>query len=314
MSDLISKLVAQTGLTDRDILKIISNAPRRYKEYSIPKRTEGVRWIAHPARELKALQRVILREYLSGLPVHSAAMAYRTGRSIRDNALAHIENGPLLKFDFQDFFPSIRVRDWMAYCDSRGLFPKDVERYQVSQILFHKPKGNAHLRLAIGAPTSPHLSNLLMFEFDALITELSQKDYVTYTRYADDLTFSAKRTGYLTGIESVVRRTIKQIRWPRLRLNEDKTILVTTKFHRQITGLVLSNDQKVSLGYERKRRISAAVHYAKLGKLDQKAAAKLAGFIAFANSAEPDFVRMLERKYGRDIIDRLKRAPGEISE
>ena len=310
MSDLISKLIAGTGLSERDVLKIISNAPRRYKEYTIPKRTGGVRHIAQPARELKALQRVLQSEYLDILPVHPSAMAYRIGRSIRDNALAHVENGPIMKFDFKDFFPSIRVRDWEAYCSDRGLFSDHYERFQASQIMFYKPKGSGHLRLAIGAPTSPHLSNLLMFEFDALITEEVQKNYVTYTRYADDLTFSAKRTGYLTGVQSAVQKAIRQVRWPRLILNDEKTVLATTKFHRQVTGLILSNDKKVSLGRDRKRKISAAVHHAKFGKLDQKMAANLAGLLAFAHAVEPEFVSRLEKKYGREILDWLKKVPG----
>lgn len=312
MSDLVAKMVAGTGLTERDVVKIISNAPVRYKIYPIEKRSGGERWIAQPARELKALQRVFMAEYLDALPVHHAATAYRVGRSIRDNALAHVENGPILKMDFEDFFPSIRVRDWEAFCDDRGLFPRPIERFQASQILFHKPKGTAHLRLAIGAPSSPQLSNILMYEFDKLISRAVERDYVTYTRYADDLTFSAKRTGYLTRVETAVRRVIGQVKWPRLTLNEDKTVLATMKFHRQVTGLVLTNDRKVSLGRDRKRKISAAVHHALLGKLDKVAAAKLAGLIAFANSAEPEFVKSLERKYGPEILTRLKKVPGEL--
>jgi len=312
MSELIATLVAGTGLTERDIRKIISNAPRRYKEYTIPKRTEGVRWIAQPARELKALQRVLEREYLSRLPVHNAAMAYRSGRSIRDNALAHVENGPILKMDFKDFFPSIRVADWESYCHDRGLFPDRLERHQASQILFHKSKGTGHLRLAIGAPSSPHLSNILMYEFDALLTSLAQRDYVVYTRYADDLTFSAKRTGYLTRVQASVRQAIRQIRWPRLIVNDTKTVLATRQYHRQVTGLVLTNDNKVSLGRDRKRELSAGVHYAKRGLLEKEAAAALAGQLSFANSVEPQFIHMLERKYGRDILEKLKRVPRSL--
>lgn len=310
----MSKLIQGTGLTERDILKIISNAPKRYKVYSIPKRTTGVRWIAHPAKELKALQRVILAAYLRDLPVHQAAMAYRTGRSIRQNALAHVENGPILKMDFADFFPSIVSRDWHAFCNSRGLFPDHLERYQVTQILFHKSKGSPQLRLAIGAPTSPQLSNILMYEFDAIVSRLVQEDHVTYTRYADDLTFSAKRTGFLTGVESAVRAAIKEIRWPRLRVNADKTVLATKKYHRQVTGLVLTNDGRVSLGRERKRKISATVHHALHGRLDLQAAAKLAGYLAFAQSVEPEFLRTLERKYGKEILERLKSTPLETTQ
>ena len=314
MRKLIPTLIEGTGLSERDVMKIISNAPRRYKHFRIKKRNGRFRDIAQPARELKALQNVIIDEYLFELPVHQAAMAYRKGRSIRENALAHAENGPILKMDFKDFFSSIRVRDWQAYCDDRGLFSDNDELYQTAKILFHQAKGESHLKLAIGAPSSPHLSNLLLYKFDALISELVQNDYVTYTRYADDLTFSAKRTGYLTGVEKAVRQALKEIPWPRLSINESKTVLATTRYHRQVTGLVLTNDHAVSLGRTRKRKISAAVHHAKQGLLNIEEAGKLSGTLAFVNAVEPEFLQRLQKKYGREVLDKLKEAPWLLEE
>lgn len=314
MSELLQSLVRGTGLPEREIRRIISNAPVRYKEYTIPKKHGGRREIAHPAREVKALQRVLEREYLLRLPIHPAAMAYRKGRSIRDNALMHVENGPILKMDFQDFFPSIRPRDWDAYCDDRGLFPSPMDRHYTTQILFHKKRGSGILRLAIGAPTSPHLSNLLMYQFDALVSEAVAQDFVTYTRYADDLTFSAKRTGYLVRVKDAVRQVMREVAWPRLALNNDKTILTTTKYHRQITGLILSNDQTVSLGRERKRLIRATLHRFSLGQLPREASLRLAGNLAFVNAVEPEFLARLERKFGSEVLNALKQLQREDGE
>lgn len=307
MSDLLQTLLHKTGLLERDLVRIISNAPRRYKEYRIPKRTGGFRQIAQPARELKALQRVLISEYLDKQPVHSAAMAYRTGLSIRSNALAHVENGPILKMDFKEFFPSIRVRDWVAYCHYRGIFKDVTDLEHSSRILFQKRKGESILRLAIGAPSSPMLSNILMFEFDALVTDIVQQDHVTYTRYADDLTFSAKRTGYLNSVQKAVAKAIREVNWPRLTLNKEKTVVATTRYHRQVTGLVLTNDHRVSLGHDRKRKISAAVHHASVGRLTEQELKALAGQLAFAFAVEPDFLSRLQRKYGVAEIDRIKR-------
>lgn len=310
MSELIRTLVLGTGLPEREIRSIIFNAPVRYKVYRIPKKHGGFREIAQPAREVKALQRVLEREFLSKLPVHPAAMAYRKGRSIRDNALTHVENGPILKMDFRDFFPSIRPHHWHAYCDDRGLFHDPIERAITTNILFFRKRGSSIMRLAIGAPSSPHLSNLLMYNFDALITERVEKDFVTYTRYADDLTFSAKRTGYLTVVQEAVRDVIKHLSWPTLTINEGKTVTATTKYHRQVTGLILSNDQTVSIGHQRKRLLRAAVHRASLGKLTAKQLRQLAGNLAFVNAVEPEFLARLERKFGSEVIASIKRSSG----
>jgi hypothetical protein len=309
VSELIRTLVVGTGLSEREVRRIIFTAPSRYKVYKIPKRHGGSREIAQPARELKALQRILERDFLSRLPVHTAAMAYRKGHSIRDNALVHVENGPILKMDFKDFFPSIMPHDWHAYCDDRGIFRDPVERALATNILFFRKKGSTVMRLAIGAPSSPHLSNLLMYEFDAIISELVARDFVAYSRYADDLTFSAKRTGYLTVVQNAVRQAVKQVRWPKLTINESKTVLATTKYHRQVTGLVLTNDQKVSIGHERKRNIRAAVHRASVGKLDAEQMGRLAGMLAFVNAVEPEFLARLQHKYGAEVLEMIKKHP-----
>ena len=165
------------------------------------------------------------------------------------------------------------------------------------------------LRLAIGAPSSPWLSNVLMHEFDEIITDLVGRDKVTYSRYADDLTFSARRTGYLNGVEKSLRQTIAGLHTPRLTLNDDKTVLATMKYRRVVTGLVLANDGRVTLGRDRKRRIRAALHHASLGKLDREALIQLSGMIAFVKSAEPAFFEQIAARYGGEIIARLSATP-----
>jgi len=186
-------LISGTGLTEQDILKIVRNAPVRYKTYPIQKRNGGERIISQPARELKALQRVLVQEFLYHLPTHAAATAYKEGISIKANASAHVQNGPILKFDFKDFFPSITSNDWQRYCEQKNLFADPRDILISTNIFFHRRTGSARLQLAIGAPSSPCLSNILMNDFDTQVTEMVRSDKVTYTRYADDLTFSAKK-------------------------------------------------------------------------------------------------------------------------
>ena len=222
MSVLIPMLVAETGLRERDVRLIILTAPSRYKTYSIDKRAGGKRVISQPARELKILQRVLLAEVLEKLPIHEAATAYRAGYSIKPNAEPHAKNGPILKMDFKDFFPSLKAPDWSAYCELNKIFSDDEDVQISTNILFHRPKGTTVLRLAIGAPTSPCLSNILLYPFDEKISLSLGSDKIRYTRYADDLTFSAPRTGYLNPVESMVRRVLRQLDTPSLSINKKK--------------------------------------------------------------------------------------------
>jgi RNA-directed DNA polymerase len=306
MSELIPRLVSETGLSKFDLLRIVGNAPVRYKTYTIEKRNGGRRTISQPARELKALQRIIAHRIISHLPVHSAATAYRTGISIKANAAAHVQNGPILKFDFENFFPSIKATDWQAYCRRTSLFEDDEDIRISTSILFRRYRGMPILRLAIGAPSSPLLSNVLMYEFDSKMADTARKNKAAYTRYADDLTFSARRTGFLTGLEAALRKTIREVESPSLTINESKTVLATPKYKRLVTGLILTNDGKISIGYRRKREIRAALHHQTLGRLGITEQARLAGLLAFVNDVEPEFLAHLRVKYGQETLTQLK--------
>lgn len=306
MSDLLRFLVGETGLREYDLKRLIYSAPRRYKIYSIPKRSGARREIAQPTPEIKFLQRAFVRQYLEHLPVHDSATAYRRGMSTRDNAAPHAVNGPLLKMDLRNFFPSIRGRDWLRFCSEKGVL--DANDAKLSELLlFFRPPGGRLLRLSVGAPSSPILSNVIMYDFDILIHEAVSKDQVTYTRYADDLTFSAKRTGYLVNVRRDVARVIRGLNYPKLDINGDKTTYATKKYHRSVTGLTLSNDGRVTLGRDRKRSISASVHHALLGKLSPEDLGKLSGMLSYAHSVEPEFVRSLGEKYGAEAVEIIRR-------
>ncbi len=288
MSKLLPLLVSETGLSEYDILKIVRNAPRRYKTYPIAKRGGGERIISQPARELKVLQRILVEKILSGLPVHPAATAYRKGTSIRANAGVHAGTGPI-KFDFKDFFPSITARDWRVYCEQKSLFEDELDLSITTSIFFQKRDDSSSLRLAIGAPSSPALSNVLMNDFDTRIADLVRMDEVRYTV-----------------VEKSLRKAIREIKSPSLTINEAKTVLATIKYKRFVTGLVLTNDGKVSIGQERKRKIRAALHSDFYGRLQLAQRKELAGLLAFVSDVEPQFLERLEKKYGRDLIRRLR--------
>jgi hypothetical protein len=306
MSKIMSVIIGASGMSEFDIRQIIATAPSRYKTYTIPKRSGGERIIAQPAREVKFLQRILVDEILSKLPVHSASMAYCEGKSIKDNAAAHVTNNAILKFDFSDFFPSIVSTDWRAYCEMNDIFSDDCDIDLSANIFFRRRKHGSVLRLAIGAPSSPLLSNIIMNEFDKRVADTVSKDKVSYTRYADDLTFSAKRVGNLSNVERDLRKIIRDIQSPRLRLNEKKTVFATKKYRRVVTGLVLADDGSISLGRDRKRLIRSMLHHYMLGRLNMEQTERLAGLLAFVNAVEPAFVTRLIDKYGDETISNLK--------
>jgi RNA-directed DNA polymerase len=307
MSELVKLLLTESGLNHADLLRLIVSAPKRYKVFSIKKRSGGTREIAQPARELKALQRIIVENLLVKLPVHDTARAYRKGASILDNARPHASSGPILKMDFKDFFPSIKSRDWEAYCSVGGILSEE-DRELSSLILFRRAKGEHILKLSIGAPSSPVLCNILLYQFDSIVAAEANQRGISYTRYADDLTFSQQRIGMLKDMTGIVEKAVREIAFPRLTINEEKTTFITASRRRVVTGVTLGNGGGIGLGHDRKRLLHAQVHHAALGKLSPEEMVHLAGQLAFANVIEPQFLEKLAVKYGIEIIKRIQKS------
>lgn len=169
-----------------DIQKIIYPSPR-YKSFLISKRNGSPRLIQEPRRHVKELQYKVLG-FLEkhARPPKPCVHGFTNGRSIVSNAVKHCKSETrfLLNIDLENFFPSI------SFYRVRGLFQKFPFScsYQVSTVLAHICTKAGELPQ--GAPTSPFIANLICRRLDAKLMELARRHQSTYTRYADDITFS----------------------------------------------------------------------------------------------------------------------------
>lgn len=311
---MILELVQNLGLSRRDITRIIDTAPARYKVYRIAKRGTGFRTIAQPSRELKAVQRYILYSKLSTYDVHSSAMAYVKNRSISTNATSHSNADAILKLDFRDFFPSIKVGDWERFArknPNEKVELTDLPLY--SRIMFWgEQKGSGIPRcLSIGAPTSPAVSNILLFDLDNTLDEIATSRNLKYTRYADDMTISGGSIEVLREFEQRAYRAVKSLKSPRLSFNEEKRGIFCKSQRRMVTGLVITPENRVSIGRERKRLISAMLNRVGNGIQNVSDQSHLKGLLGFCIANEPEFVSRMRAKYGDEIVNKsLKfRAP-----
>ena len=165
------------------------------------------------------------------------------------------------------------------------------------------PKGTSELSLSIGAPTSPMLSNLLMMEFDRRISRFCARN-VAYTRYADDLSFSSVRLNRSIQVERGGPVGAEGSKSPCTRnQSEARQVRVSKRDARRVTGLALTNDQKVSLVRNEKRRIRARMHYFVTGTIGVRTdPSQLRGTLAYVKSVEPRFLKRLRNKYGDNAI------------
>jgi retron-type reverse transcriptase len=293
-------MASQLALAPSFLTKLANSASHRYKEYKIPKRTGGERTIHHPARELKLLQYWLLQNVLIGLSVHPLATAYRRESNIRLNAARHVTNNYILRVDFQDFFHSLKGSDVVSVLQAHRHRLADVELTDADITVIRQIVCRFDC-LTIGAPTSPLLSNAIMFEFDVAWSGIAKAEEVTYTRYADDLYFSTNQPNVLQGILDNLRESLNAGGAPALRINDRKTAFSSRKRRRLAAGLVLTSDRKISIGRHKKRMLKSLVHRLKNRDLQPSQVAHLRGWIAYVRSIEPAFVTSLEKKYNLDF-------------
>jgi RNA-directed DNA polymerase len=164
-----------------------------YVAFEIPKKGGAKRPIHAPRAELKRIQRAIYKEILAPLPTHEACHGFVIGRSTVTNAQPHKGAAVIVKTDLRDFFPSIHFRRVVGFFSQLGY--TEVVARQLAELTTHRQKladGRVVWPgvLPQGAPTSPALANLICRRLDQRLTGLARKMGATYTRYADDLTFS----------------------------------------------------------------------------------------------------------------------------
>jgi len=297
--NITNQLACFLNKTEDDVKAILSIAPERYKLFYIPKRTHGVRLIAQPSKELKECQRAFLNIFT--LPVHKCAMAYRNGISIKDNAQAHKNNAYLLKLDLENFFNSITpVLFWNIWEKAKLSKLQNDEKKWIERLLFWERNGE--LVLSVGAPSSPMVSNFCMYFFDSELSHYCKERAITFTRYADDLTFSTKIEDILFQMPFIVEGILESSFQEKLKLNRTKTVFSSKAHNRHVTGITLTNEGTISLGRARKRYIKHKVHQFSLGKLTNYETSHLRGLLAFTRHVEPSFYDSLMRKYSKRTI------------
>lgn len=305
---LLDRLSLQTRRSRQELLDFAFSAGLRYKEYPIDKRSGGKRIIEQPARSVKALQRWLEKVLFKSYPVHASAMGYRTGVSIRDNGMAHSSFAYSVRLDFKDFFWSFKQNDVEKFFREKSVVAGGLSSDDVSFIAALVTRND---RLAMGAPSSPTLTNIMMYELDSKLEAIAQSYDASYTRYADDLFFSSNVPGSSYDIVKQVVSCIDTWDCPRLEINHEKTAYLSRRSRRTVTGLVITSDGRVSLGRDRKKMIKALLHKAISGALDPARFGELSGYINWAKSADPEFIASLNNKYGSDAVIKYSN-PGKL--
>lgn len=243
----------------------------RYTEFSIPKRSGGVRVISAPNEKLKLLQKRLAKHlHLCEVEIEEKyavkrrlAHGFKVGQSIFSNANVHKRRSYVLNVDLENFFGSInfgRVRGFFIKNRDFSLNP-DVATV-LAQIICHDNK------LPQGSPCSPVVSNLLSNIMDIRLSKLARAHKCSYTRYADDLTFSTSLREFPVALAEPEAHNpnkwiagsalVGAVRGCGFSINEKKTRLQYARSRQDVTGVIVNKKLAAPASYRKSLR--AMVH------------------------------------------------------
>ena len=282
-----------------------------------------------PEKQLQVLQKILRTRIFNNkeiFPVHELATAYKKGVNIKANAEKHLRNQYILRLDFKNFFDSIKRSDFLDYLKSRELYSE--YRDFICDVAFKNDSiDNEIFSLPTGASTSPIISNILLYCFDEHISKYCHSLGVTYTRYADDLTFSHSEKNKLQNIKIHIKEILQKIPYPlNLQINHKKTFHMSKRGKRKITGLYLTPEGKISIGRKKKTyikkllrdyvkeedktklyqsclKIQDSIEGKNLKNSNKISISYIQGHLLFIKSVEKDFWDRLYNKYGKDFRD-----------
>jgi retron-type reverse transcriptase len=285
-----------------------------YVAFEIPKRSGGVRRIAAPMETLATAQQWVLHNVLEKLPIEEPAHGFVKGRSTVTNAKAHLKRGVVVNIDLKDFFPTITFPRVRGVFQRLGYSPavatilallctesprQVVEHDAVKFFVAVGPRA-----LPQGACTSPALSNQIARRIDKRLTGRTRKLGWTYTRYADDLTFSSMEGRTVVArLQAIVRHVAQE---EGFRVNEKKGRVLVKAGRQQVTGVVVN--EKPGVPRETVRRLRAILHQAKKTGLEAQNREKHPNFRAWLGGMIA-YVSMIDAAKGSKLkaqLDGLK--------
>ncbi len=246
---------------------------KRYKTFTIKKKSGKDRIINAPAKGLKLIQQCLNEILQTYYQINDNACGFIPDRSIVYGAKLHTDKPYVLNIDLKDFFDTItfpRVKKVLTIPPFNLTGSKEPVAYIITSLCCH-PKAVAKIDengekiteikqvLPQGAPTSPILTNIVCRNLDRHLAGLAKRFKANYSRYADDITFSAHKNIFQQ--DSVFMLELKRIIEDEqgLTINPEKTRVQSKRQRQEVTGLVVNKKVNVPQRYVKQLRLW--IHY-----------------------------------------------------
>lgn len=232
-----------------------NNVKGRFRSFEIPKKSGGARIITAPlSPEYQWILRALVEMLEHAYTPSDYAMGFVQHRSILTNAQAHEGKNYVFNLDLKDFFPSIRQARVCArlqcppFSLNRELAATIAGLVAMRQEQVSSTETYVQYVLPQGSPVSPLLTNAICDSLDHQLAGLARRFGLTYTRYADDITFSSMHNVYHAGGEFIteLHRIIQRQGFV---VNDKKTRLQKRGTRQEVTGLVVNQRANVCKQY-----------------------------------------------------------------
>lgn len=238
----------------KDLNKLKDNETS-YKEFKISKKNGGERVIHAPNDHLKLILKcidILLRIFIQP---HHKAFGFVDKKNIVDNAKIHTNKNYVYNIDLKDFFYSFDIQQvkWVFY--NQLFHPiantslREEMAFSLANLVTYTINGSR--TLPQGSPCSPTLTNMLCKRLDFRLNRLAKKNGSEFSRYADDITFSANhnifKSSFLVELKEIIRDE-------NLEINTKKTRLQRGNERQEVTGITVNQDVNVSRKYVKELR------------------------------------------------------------
>ncbi len=279
------------------------------KKFPLKKRKGGYRVISQPSAKLKTVQYWLIHNIFKLLQQHPAAVAYRQNISTLDNAKAHKKNKYFLKMDLKDFFPSITYKDFIPFVrdwhkSASVEWKLDKSSSDLIKVACFSKEGT----LPIGYPSSPIISNIVMYHFDTAVVKLTENvskyGKVVYTRYADDLVLSTNIRGACKVLLKDMEHLITKTKTPNIIINKEKTVTLSSSSGSAIvTGLRVTSNSHITIHRKQKDHIRLLLSLLRKNNLEQNEYTSLLGHLSYVRHVDPRFYTKIQKKHFKEIYN-----------
>jgi retron-type reverse transcriptase len=232
---------------------------KRYQTFTIKKKSGADRTINAPVKGLKSILRSLNFVLQCVYEPHEAATGFVLEKSIVDNAKKHVGHHYVLNMDLKDFFHTFdrnRVKIGFIYEPFNLNGDREPLAFLLASLCTHpfEIDGEVKTVLPQGSPTSPTITNILCKKLDRRLNGLANRFGATYSRYADDITFSSPHNIYT---DEAFNKELKRIigEDQKLVINPKKTRLQKAGYRQEATGLIVNDKVNVRRRYVKQIRM-----------------------------------------------------------